>query len=269
MILPSRRFLPLGLVIATSLSGFLPNPVGAKEKLTDIRSVAVVSLLGNEVDMQTIGMTKFEYKDYKLHIDPKLDDDVRDFVTNALQKRLTVKNDVSPQAFSGVKSSFSETLWDNIGTHIRLMSPAPDVDALVVIYPNATNELMPSQLAVTHQAPFLFHGPIDIFAAGFAIGVFDAKTGERIDFGTGRFPQRGYIAGFSPPWERCPDSMWAESEGALSPDQKGKIRQELWSLITRSAPYALTNAGLISASEADELAKTSAPAGDSACESVG
>ncbi|MBV9062596.1 MAG: hypothetical protein JOY77_06675 [Alphaproteobacteria bacterium] len=259
------RFFHLPLAIAISLSSSLPSPVGAKQ-IADLRSVAVVSLLGSEVAMKTIGLTTSEYR---VHIDGNLDDQVRDLVANALKKRLTVKSDVSAQSFSDVQSSFSETVWQNIGTHIRSLLPVPDVDALVIIYPNATNALIPHQLAVTHQAPFLFHGPIDIFAAGYAIGVFDGKTGQRIDFGTGRFPDRGYITGFSPPWERCPDSMWADSEAALSADQKGKIRQELWSLITRSVPYALTSAGLISASEADELAKSSAPAADAGCESVG
>ncbi|MBV9571278.1 MAG: hypothetical protein JO056_08565 [Alphaproteobacteria bacterium] len=257
--------LSLGLTV---LSGLWANSAHSKQQLSAIRSAAVVSILGNQVDMQTLGMTKFDYEDYKLNSEWKLDEDIRNFVTNALKKRLIIKSGVNLQAFSGVKSSFRETLPDNIGTHIRSMSPAPDVDAIIVIYPNATDSLVANQLEVTHQAGFLFHGPSTIFASAYAVGIFDAKSGERIEFGTGRLPDHGYITGFSPAWEMCPNSMWADTETALSAEQKDKIHQELWSLITRSLPYALASAGLISESERNELATSALLPADPACHSI-
>lgn len=105
-------------------------------------------------------------------------------------------------------------------------------------------------------------------AASYAIAVYDTKTGDRISYGTAKFPARGHLSGYSPPWENCSNAMWAASEDTLTADQKTSIRAEFWSLITRSLPHALFGSGLISKSDADALMASASTAADPSCKAV-
>lgn len=253
------------LAITTALLVAQPSEAES-DKLSNIRTVAVISLLGNEVDMQTQG-TRFDYADYKLHADWNFDTLIRDYVTKAVGDRFTIKNDaVHPQLFHDVKNTAFDSVWSEISDRLKAVSQKPEVDAVIVVYPNATDTtgFVSPGLAVTHSAPFLFNKGATNLAATYGVGIYDAKTGSRIDYGTPKVAASGYIFGNSPPWEGCPNTIWADSEDKLTVDQKKTIRQELWSLITRSMPHALLNAGLISKAQADVLDASAVPA-DPSC----
>src|SRR4051794_13301000 len=80
-----------GAMVLLALSAAAQS-ADAKMPLSGIRRVAIVSILGNTVDMQTEGM-KWDYADYKLHTDWNLDELIRDYVTKALGSRLDIRND--------------------------------------------------------------------------------------------------------------------------------------------------------------------------------
>jgi hypothetical protein len=257
------------LVIGLAAFGNIHNAT-ANDQLARIHSVAVVSLLGNQVDMQTQG-TRFDYADYKLHTDWNFDDPVREYVTKAIQPRFIVTDGaLDPQIFSGAKSGPFRSMWVEIGDRLRALPQKPAVDAVIVVHPEETDSTgyLSAGLAVTHDAPFLFNKGATTIAANYSVDIYDAKTGDRIDYGTGRFPASGYLTGYSPAREQCSNSVWADSEGQLSTDQKSRIHQELWSLLTRSLPYAMASAGLIERSDAESLSATSAVAGDSECHAI-
>ena len=255
-----------------ALTTFLVNAhLAWSTELSSIHSVAVVSILGHIVDMQTPGITKFDYSDYKLHTDWTLDDLARDYIGRALAAHFSVRNDaVDAREFSGLEAKGFQTAWGNISDRLRSLPRKPDVDAIVVVYPNATDSTgyVSPGLGVTYDVPFLFHDAKTTIAVSYAVGLFDVKTGDRIDFGTGRYPASGYITGYSPAWESCSKSMWAESEDSLTGEQRTRIRHELWSLLSRSLPYAMASAGLISASEATSVSVSSAVSGDPSCHGI-
>lgn len=238
------------------------------DKLSNIHAVAVVSILGNDIDMQTQGATRFDYADYKMHTDWNLDLLLKDYVTKAISSRFTVTNDaVDPQLFSGLDRD--QTLgvsWTDIKRKLRSNLQKPSVDAVIVIYPENFSDTgyLSAGLAATYNLPILWHDGSTAIAAIYTVAIFDAKTGDRIDYGTGRYPQSGFISGYSPPWENCAKEIWADTEDKLTVDQKARIRTEMWSLLTRSMPYALLNSGLIDKSAATALA-ASAALGDPSC----
>jgi hypothetical protein len=239
----------------------------SQDKLGNVHTVAIVSILGNEVDMQT-GGTRFDYADYKLHTDWNFDALIHDYVANAVHGRFAVKDDaLDTRIFSAVKSPSGRAVWARIGDILQAAPQKPDVDAVIVVYPNESPGPLSPGLGIVHEAPSWLGSGTTIFGATYALGIYDAKTGDRIDYGTGRYPASGTLSGYTFPWEMCPASIWADSEDKLTPEQKGGIRQELWSLVTRSLPYALTNSGLISKSNVESLNASATAAGPS-CHSL-
>lgn len=252
----------LRIVLALAITTGTISGVSAADEYDNVHSVAIISILGNDVDMQTQG-TRFDYSDYKLHTDWDFDALIRDYATKAVGDRFVVKNDViDPQIFHGVENTAFVSVWSEIADRLKAVPQKPDVDAVIVIYPDATDTTgyFSPGLAVTHGVPFLFNQARTSLAATYGIGVYDAKTGHRVDYGTAKIAASGSISGKSTPWENCPNAIWADSDDKLTADQKKTIRQELWSLITRSMPHALLNAGLISKAQAHSLDASAIPA---------
>lgn len=251
---------------------FVPASAEASEqsiessKLAGIHSVAIISLLGNDVDMRTQG-TMFDRDDYKLHTDWNLDDRTRAAVEQALSIRFHVEHTpIDTNGFSTLETSFLGDISMQVSQRIAALSPKPKVDAIIAIYPNETDvtRYISPGMSVTRGVPFLFHSATTDIAATYAVGVFNPVTGERIDYGTARMTGSG-ISGYSAPVMRCSNALWSETEAALTTDQKSGIKTELWSLISKSLPHALNNAGLISSSEENALSASISSEGDASC----
>lgn len=261
-----RRLLPAsGPAIVLCAAACIAQPAAASaDKLGNVHTVAIVSILGNEVDMQT-GGTRFDYADYKLQTDWNLDALIHDHVANAVRGRFAVKDDaLDARLFSTVKNSSGRAVWAQIRDILKAAPQKPDVEAVIVVHPNESPGPLSPGLGVIHEAPSWLGSGTTIVGATYALGIYDAKTGDRIDYGTGRYPASDTLSGYTFPWETCPASIWADAEDKLTAKQKNGIRQELWSLITRSLPYALTNSGLISKTDAESL-KASATAAGLSC----
>lgn len=242
--------------------------VCAEDEYANIHSVAIVSALGNVVDMQTQG-TRFDYDDYKLHTDWDLDAFIRDYITKALQVRFTIKDsNIDPQTFSNIESRLLHTVRSQIGDRLRAMQNRPDVDAIIVVFPanlESTGYVSPG-LAASHSSSFLNRNGAVTVAATYRIGVYDAKTGELIDYGDAQYLGLWNKYGGPPPIENCPSSMWSPSEDQLSDDQRNRIRQEFQSLLTHSLPIAMAKANLITKADAQSLIASSTVTGDPSCE---
>ena len=252
---------------------FLASPIAHAASTSEfdrIHTITIVSALGDTVDMQTQG-TSFDYADYKLRTDWSLDVQVQDYVTHALQSRFTIKKSaVDPQIFANIKSDISTTPLSQAEDRIAALPVKPNVDAIVVVlpYPTDSTGYVSPGFDVTYGVPFLFNDGTTWVAVTYEVYVLDAKTGQMIDYGSGKIPASNMLSGHSPPWAQCSNSMWADSEDKLSADQKTRIRTELWSLLTRSLPYALSGANLVSDAEAGTLAGSLAVAGDVSCHRV-
>jgi hypothetical protein len=241
----------------------LIHPLGAHAaKMPPIRTVAVVSLLGKSVFMSELG---FHPMHYTLNTDWNLDSQARDYVVKVLQSRFEVRDDVrSQQILGGVQTRDYHTIWGDIEDRLQAAPQKPQVDAVVVIYPSGVGGDI-FGFSVSYSPAFLFHSGSAMVAASYTIGIFDPKTGQRISFATGSLPNGGYIGGYSPPWEICSESMWAESEPQVTQEQRTRMHDELWSLLSRSLARALADVGLITTPEAETVTKDSSVTGDSSC----
>lgn len=99
----------------------------------------------------------------------------------------------------------------------------------------------------------------------YYVGVFDAATGNRIDYGSAQWPTSRTYTGHEPPAEECSNTMWADSEGELTNEQRNRLRQEFSSLISRSIAYTMASANLIGKADAAANTAAFAIAGDPSC----
>lgn len=240
----------------------------ANGRYENIHTVAIISALGNDVDMQTSG-TRFDYADYKLHTEWNLDDEVSSFVGKALAGRFTVKAiKTDPHAFANAKPGVFEGLWSILGNRVVALPGVSDVDAVVLIVPDtlgANSGDSSAGLIVNHAVPILFGKAKVVVSARYLVVVYNAKTGDKIDYASGQLDSSNPMLS-DMPFEYCTESLWANSEDKLTDSQMNGIHQELWSLLARSLGQTLGQMNLISASDATSLSASVQAPGDPSCQ---
>jgi len=224
------------------------------EKLNGIRTVEVVSIVN------TVKTTETRPNNGAIgHAETVFDNRVRDYVVRAIGSRFMVVNsNVAANILLGVNAALSDDASAQITERLKAAPQKPDVDAIVVVYQYASAAVSPG-FGYLPNKPLLFGKETIWLSIGYAVGVFDAKTGGRIDYGTGRFRAAGYITGYSPPWASCAASLLPAADTPWSKDQSEHILNEFWALMTRSLPYALLNAGLINDAGVEALKSTAIP----------
>ncbi|HEY2035051.1 MAG TPA: hypothetical protein VGH02_15325 [Rhizomicrobium sp.] len=255
-----------GFMIAFALTSVFAviQPASADtdyDKLNGIHTIGVISLLGNELndpDQKSVSVTE---RETRRAMGEFFDQRIRDYVIKAIGNRFVVK-DLGGSIFSDLRGSQWRSEWAKVGDRLHDTPLKPDVDAVVVVYVDEVSAILsPPGLGAFNEKHMLFGKDVTDVEATYGVGVYNAKTGDRIDYGTGRWPAHGNLTGYAPPIEICDGFMSSESG-----DQPGsdRISQELWSLLTRSLPYALLNSGLISKQDSDALVTSASPA-DPSC----
>jgi hypothetical protein len=258
---PSYRIV---FAFAAVLAAALVDPAGAADnEYANIRTIAVISALGNNIDMQTAG-PRFGAEDYTLHADWNFDNQVADDVEKGLAPHFTVKKAIAAPQVYIVPSAFGGVDLHAIWERARALPDAGGVDGYVLVIPYDSTDINSRGLVVTRY-PGLFGSGTTALAALYQIVVLDAVSGNRIDYSTSQRPASGYLSGHAPPWDTCPNTIWADAENQLTADQKARIRFELSSLIGHSIFYTLMSANLMSKDEAAKATAQLAPATDPAC----
>lgn len=114
-----------------------PRPL-EPQKRADIRSVAVISALGDQFDLEYLGFVIFLNKSEQVTIDWKIDDHVRDLVTAKLKDRYQVVPVPYSPADLVAESSFEERMFgttSGIIERLRKTVPPGQVDAVVFVAP--------------------------------------------------------------------------------------------------------------------------------------
>lgn len=259
-----NRHISLCLVFALVAGSVAPRPAFAEsdyDKLNGVHTIGVVSLLGNE--MNDADQKSASVAEARHAMGEYFDQRVRDYIIKAIGNRFAVK-DIDASIFADLRGSKWVDEWAKVGDRLHDAPLKPDVDAVVVVYVDEADTILwPPGIGALNEKHMLFGKDVTDVEATYGVGVYNAKTGERIDYGTGRWPSHGNLTGYAPPFEMCDGSMLSESS-----DQPGsdRISQEIWSLITRSLPYALLNSGLISKEDSAALLTSAAPA-DPSCHS--
>jgi len=255
-------------VLAFALVLGAANPLNAAtDEYANVHTVGVISILGNDLDMQTWGYTIFGNEDYQLHTDWNLDDQVDSEVANALKGRFAVKTiSIDPQTASHFMAKAHGTDWSAVEKLVRTLPASDGVDAYVVVFPIVRMLGFGQRFwggLVGRHVPDL-RGPHIEFGAYYAVGVIEAGTGKRIDWGTGHLTTHGLLLDNAPD-EQCAADMWATGADAITPEQKSRIHQEMSSVISRSIPYTLAGANLLGEADAKAYAAQIALPGDPSC----
>jgi len=254
------------LILLTFIFGIGGVAKASDDAFVNIHSVAVISAMGDDVGMYNFGTTIFTDVAYDIHTDWNVDAQIVSEVTNALADRFTVKNiSVDPQAVSRiVKISrapvFGPEYDEAVAEFIRSLPKSSGIDAYVIVLPGA---IVRSYLNGRNEQGL--HGTRDVglfnsrlvFEALYFIGVYDAVTGKRIELGN------------EAAVEECSSEMWETKEDSLTAEQKSRIRQEIFSLTSRSIPYSLARAHLISDDAAKARAAQFTLPGDPSCHKPG
>ena len=234
---------------------------GANSEYANVHTVAVISVLGNQVDMPTNGVTVFGNADYKLDLDLNLDAQIVQQAGAALQPQFTVK-EVDPAPFAGLELG-------TFGLPRRLPSvpKLEGLDAYVVVLPS---ELDPVPSAAEFRGLVVSHGEgfgegTTLITAQYAVVVFDAATGRRIDYGTGQYPSTRSIYGHVTPLEFCDNAIRSEAADKITDEQKARVKKELSALVSRSIAYTLASAGLIDKPRAAAVTAGFDTQGDPSC----
>jgi len=231
----------------------------------NIHKIAVVSIIGNEVDMQTLGPA-FSAKAYKLQTDWNIDEKIAAEIARLLAGRFMVSTAVDSRAFGTIENGIFDNPVSEVQRRIAALPKVGGLDAYIVVFPFQLNGSANWSGLFVRRDPGLFGGGTTIVGVYYYFGVFDASTGKRIDYGTPKLPAAGFLSGFSPPSATCSKTMWADTAEGLSDEQKSGIRREMLSLATKSVGYAMAGANLITKSEADANAKLHAGDDDPSCQ---
>jgi len=209
-----------------------------------VHSVAVVSAVGDDIDMNTFGFTLFGDEVYQLHTDWHLDEVIKGEVTKALSGRFAVKDvTVAPETLANMISTEregGEAHRDAFAQLLGSLSKSSGIDAYVFVLPASDRQDGP---IATGRVFGLFgargQNSQVLFGAYYTVAVYSATTGKEIGGGDDFFSSIMHV-------EQCSGEMWADKENALTPVQKSRIRQEILSLATRPIPFTLADAHLIS-----------------------
>jgi len=242
--------------LAVVLLAAAPALAQGADPYAQIRSVAVVSLLGDDLVMKDPGgMFDSGSPDVLLDTGADLDGLVVAQVREALGGRFAVVDGpVDPALLAGypVPARFMERLRPRLG---RAQTGAPP-DALIVVYPT-TNEISLDQpyftahayyqgLSMTHSTGGLLNRTSGMLSAQFALAVIDARTGQKIGAGRASLEPRALLFGRRPiPIAFCDEGFWPQSPARPTEAEMAQIRIDFTGLVARSLPNALYDARLV------------------------
>jgi hypothetical protein len=224
-----------------------PRPL-EPQKRADIRSVAVISALGDQFDLEYLGFVVFLNKSEQVTVDWKIDDHVRDMVTAKLKDRYQIVPVPYSPADVVAESSFEErTFGTTSGMVERLRKAVPpgQVDAVVFVAPYGiqTGYGVIEQLeglglynrAVNYRGAAVF--------AAYRVVVFDGRTFETLATARSTLPPAGFYR-ITSPLVRMPWRWAGEPWSSLTDAQRGDMRKTLLELIDRTMTRALSDVSL-------------------------
>lgn len=242
------------LVAALAATLILTAPAKADDdEYAAVHTVAVVSTLGGALHWETTGMTRFDYSQEPLKLDWNIDDYVEHAIAGALRGHFKVGDKALPRGlFAG--DSTDGQLSRNARSVLAGLPEAAGVDAFIVVRPSKLAYYDLTGIVASHHSGAFGREMTDL-RSSFEVEIFDARSGERIDYGTANSPIEHAQWGLT---ERCDESLWTDKQASLSALQKAKMVEAVRSVIDKSLPFALSNAKLIDPDAARALAEPAA-----------
>ena len=232
------------LIVILADNGFAR---AADREFANVHTIAIISNLGNQARVQRIPFTRFgNFEDFKIDLNLNPDTQLVEQIKSVLSKHFTVKDaTVNSNAFANIKYGVKDT--SEIRDRILALPKSDGIDAYVMIFPEDAIGTELRGINIIHYPGF--GDGQTMLGTFYAIGVFDAVTGKRIDYGAARDPLSHAIWGNGPPEEYCANELLPEAADRVSPEQKSRHAKEFQALISRSIASTLASAGLIDKAE--------------------
>jgi hypothetical protein len=220
------------------------------EKLANIHSVAVISAIGDELELRQVGLTVFSNAETPVSTrDWNLDDAIEKTVGASLASRFTIVQVPHDRgAFAAIKPGLFNSFEHQAGKLITAM-PAGAADAYVVIFPMTLQDpIMGTNQNLTgmglYHRDLMFGNAINALYAFYEVGIFDAKTGDMLSSGGAESTVKT-LFGYAAPSLACDASLWPDPPESLTAAQRDQIKGLVFSLIGTSLDHGLANADLI------------------------
>lgn len=233
-----RSLIPLALAFAQ----ILPSSAlaASKDRYSDIHSVAVVSMLGNEIHLEKTGFTIFGNMNQGVEIAGWNADETIEGLIKAHLGDIEVKD-----------IPFDKPRMANCPNSEACLSALPEnanVDAFIVVISENTLGFGRdnwSGIGLYHASGIT--GRLGaVLHASYMIEIISAKNRQLLDYEEGVLPETVFGGEHSKPIKELDPTTWPGDAASMTPDQKETVRREATDLLSRSVPFTLARTGLVS-----------------------
>ncbi|HEY7978176.1 MAG TPA: hypothetical protein VID67_08270 [Rhizomicrobium sp.] len=231
------------LVLALMLAGFLLQPLAASaaDDLANVKSVAIISALGDCLNMRDVEPVGTIFNTVHPECVPIESWGIDDLITQQLTTALSGRFAVKPVNYN--RAVFYHLPWSPISgaqvpveKQLRALTN-PGVDAYIVVtrmaLPNALgddNNTYVDGLGIGHESS-LFSQTTKMFAI-YTIRIIDAQTFKTLETEGAHLPKTGFLPRV--PIVDVDKSLWSPSARDMTDDQEAKARERLTALVQES-----------------------------------
>jgi hypothetical protein len=225
------------------LAGFLLQPLAASaaDDLANVKSVAIISALGDCLNMRDVEPVGTIFNTVHPECVPIESWGIDDLITQQLTTALSGRFAVKPVNYN--RAVFYHLPWSPISgaqvpveKQLRALTN-PGVDAYIVVtrmaLPNALgddNNTYVDGLGIGHESS-LFSQTTKMFAI-YTIRIIDAQTFKTLETEGARLPRTGFLPRV--PIVDVDKSLWSPSARDMTDDQEAKARERLTALVQES-----------------------------------
>jgi hypothetical protein len=242
-------------MLALLLLSTLPaHAADSPDEYASVHTVAIVSEMGNDVKAKYDGITRFGHDDYALHLNWDIDAYFVEKISASLKGRFTI-----------VASPLDSRQLEDTGLFghgpspdaVKSVPEAQKVDAYIVVYPlPLVDGTIPPAILRDEGLFGLAHTSLYVT---YQVTIIDGHTGQRINYGSGKFPSRHNLTGYAPPMVACDEALWSPTADKVTDAQQAMLKTEMSALVDQSVPYALAAAKLITEDSAGQTAQSGTP----------
>lgn len=243
--------LAVAVAVAVAVAGCATTQV-APEKAAAIKTIGLVSALGDEVRLQHVGLTVFSNDLHSTKLDWQLDRHVLDRLAQHIGTRYQVRP-VSYDKAPLLKASTKEWIHTDrptLAEALRATVPAGVVDAFVVVVPTymgdtayGTNQHVYGVGAYT-RGVFSERSRANAFAA-YRIALIDGKTFTSLADTAALIPSTGRWIGEDVPFRPIPSAGLKNRLDDMRREDLATLRDAVVGLLDASIPYTLKKMKLI------------------------
>lgn len=233
--------------IALALSAALAAFAWAKD-LPPIKSVGIVSDVGDKVHFQRIGFTAFTNSRVAIDVpDWKIDVFITAETEAALKDRYTLAEVAYPRGaiapdVEEVRFFSAPSPEDNMRANAKPKNGQP-IDAYVVVWPLAS-EVYPTNQRVTGTGILVQGERARVFTA-FAVSLLDGNTFKKIDDCRARVRPHEFFGDPDGTYMTEANDLYAESFEVMTPEQKQKLEQGIKTMLRDGIAYCMRDLKLV------------------------